>query len=63
MFGSYDCTSLKQLLDQGGKLIDVRSHFEYTQGALQGALSMLSAPWSAPWVYSKCERTSISLPP
>jgi len=40
MFGSYDCTTLKNLLEQGGRLIDVRSHFEYTQGALKGALNM-----------------------
>ena len=40
MFGSYDCQLLKKLLAEGGKLIDVRSHFEYTQGALQGALNM-----------------------
>lgn len=40
MIGSYDCPSLRKLLEQGGKLVDVRSHFEYTQGALQGALNM-----------------------
>ena len=37
MFASYDCTSLKKMLNQGGTLIDVRSNAEFARGALQGA--------------------------
>lgn len=40
MFGTYDCNYLKDLIKQGGMLIDVRSNFEFGQGALPGALNM-----------------------
>lgn len=41
MFGfNYNCDQLKNLLEKGAVLIDVRTHFEFTQGALQGAHNM-----------------------
>ncbi len=40
MFSSYDCGSVKKLLNEGGILIDVRSAVEFSQGALKGALNM-----------------------
>jgi phage shock protein E len=40
MFGSYDCAFLKNMLKQGGLLIDVRSGYEFAQGALDGAKNM-----------------------
>jgi len=36
----YDCQFLKQMIDQGGQLIDVRSPMEFSRGALQGAVNM-----------------------
>ena len=34
------CPKLKEMLSQGGQLIDVRSHFEFTSGALPGAVNI-----------------------
>jgi phage shock protein E len=35
-----NCPKLKEMLSQGGQLIDVRSHFEFTSGALPGAVNI-----------------------
>jgi phage shock protein E len=40
MFDKLSCNEIKQLLSQGGKLIDVRSHYEYSSGALNDAVHM-----------------------
>lgn len=40
MNSTYNCETLKQLLEMGGVLIDVRSSFEFAQGALKGALNI-----------------------
>ena len=40
MLESLTCPELKQILSQGGQLIDVRSHFEFTSGALPGAVNV-----------------------
>lgn len=34
------CAEMKQILNVGGQLIDVRSSVEFSQGALQGAINM-----------------------
>jgi phage shock protein E len=34
------CDEIKNLMTIGGQLIDVRSSFEYNQGALNGAVNM-----------------------
>jgi phage shock protein E len=40
MYYQYDCEFLKTKLDEGGQLIDVRTPFEFNQGALHGAVNM-----------------------
>ena len=40
MLDELSCPEIKQLLSQGGQLIDVRSHYEYSAGALNGAIHM-----------------------
>lgn len=40
MFDRLNCQQIRQIIAQGGQLIDVRSHFEYSAGALQGAVHM-----------------------
>jgi phage shock protein E len=37
---TFSCAELKAMLSQGGQLIDVRSHFEFTSGALAGAVNI-----------------------
>lgn len=37
MYDLISCTKLKSLLAEGSDLIDVRSHFEFTSGAIMGA--------------------------
>jgi phage shock protein E len=36
----YNCNFVEQQLSAGGQLIDVRSPFEFRQGALSGAINM-----------------------
>lgn len=38
--GVYDCDSVKQMIQSGAKLIDVRTPAEFAQGALQGAVNV-----------------------
>lgn len=40
MSQKYNCNFLKQQLDDGGQLIDVRSTVEFNQGALESAVNM-----------------------
>jgi len=40
MMSTYTCDFLKQKINEGGQLIDVRSPVEFNQGALQGAVNM-----------------------
>ncbi len=40
MYKDYTCQFLKNLLNQGAQLIDVRSSVEFNQGALSGAVNM-----------------------
>lgn len=40
MTQTYNCSFIKDLLNKGGQLIDVRSPVEYRQGALNGAINM-----------------------
>lgn len=40
MIQKYDCSFLQEKLNQGGQLIDVRTTFEFNQGALNGAINM-----------------------
>ncbi len=37
MYDLISCAKLRTLIAQGGELIDVRSHFEFTSGAVSGA--------------------------
>ena len=34
------CDELRELVENGGQLIDVRSHLEYSQGALKNAVNI-----------------------
>ena len=36
----YNCNFIKQKINEGGQLIDVRSTVEFSQGALKGAVNM-----------------------
>ena len=40
MIQTYTCNFVKEKLDEGGQLIDVRSPVEFNQGALDGAINM-----------------------
>ncbi|MGB5396170.1 MAG: rhodanese-like domain-containing protein [Gammaproteobacteria bacterium] len=40
MFDILSCSEIKTLLSQGGQLIDVRSHYEFSAGALNDAVHM-----------------------
>ena len=40
MIEKYSCSFLKEQLNEGGQLIDVRSQVEFSQGALNGAINM-----------------------
>ncbi len=40
MYKDFTCQFLKDLLNQGAQLIDVRSRVEFNQGALSGAMNM-----------------------
>lgn len=40
MLDILSCQEIRQILSQGGQLIDVRSHYEYSSGALEGAVHM-----------------------
>jgi len=40
MDSQYNCSFVKEILDGGGQLIDVRSPVEFGQGALNGAINM-----------------------
>jgi len=40
MVEKYNCSFVEQQLNEGGQLIDVRSPFEFRQGALSGAVNM-----------------------
>jgi phage shock protein E len=40
MHEQLSCPELKEMISQGGQLIDVRSHFEFTSGALPGAVNI-----------------------
>jgi phage shock protein E len=40
MLESISCPQIKEILSQGGQLIDVRSHFEFSSGALEGAVNI-----------------------
>jgi phage shock protein E len=37
---TYDCSFIKQQLNEGGQLIDVRSPIEFSHGALKSAINM-----------------------
>ena len=36
----YDCSFVKEKINEGGQLIDVRSPIEFNMGALSGAINM-----------------------
>lgn len=40
MYDQLSCSDLKQMLAAGAQLIDVRSHYEFSAGALPGAVNM-----------------------
>ncbi len=40
MIKNYNCGFIKQMVKQGGQLIDVRTPMEFSQGALAGAVNM-----------------------
>lgn len=40
MIHEYNCKFIKQKINEGGQLIDVRSTVEFSQGALSGAVNM-----------------------
>jgi len=40
MHAMFDCCKIKELLNKGAKLVDVRTYYEYSQGALENALNM-----------------------
>ena len=40
MIEEYNCSFLKQKLNEGGQLIDVRSAMEFSKGAINGAVNM-----------------------
>ena len=40
MFFKFNCSFVEEQMNAGGQLIDVRSPFEYNQGALSGAVNM-----------------------
>ena len=40
IFEKYCCNAVQKILNEGGQLIDVRSTFEFSQGALSGAINM-----------------------
>ena len=40
MHAMFDCCKIKDLLNKGAKLVDVRTYYEFSQGALKDALNM-----------------------
>jgi phage shock protein E len=40
MYQQYDCEFIEAKMVEGGQLIDVRTPFEFNQGALEGAVNM-----------------------
>lgn len=40
MIDNLDCSKVRELISNGGQLIDVRTPFEFKQGAIKGAVNL-----------------------